>query len=96
MAKLKSTSLCHPQIALVNSNSIKNNPLSGVNNKIKLARPTGFEPAIFSVTGRRDRPTSLQAQKVLKVSYQSSPTFATYVILLAQAALAQLARASLS
>lgn|GEM_PF-2857147 len=28
---------------------------------ISLARPTGFEPAIFSVTGRRDRPTSLRA-----------------------------------
>ena len=27
-----------------------------------LARPTGFEPAISSVTGRRDRPASLRAQ----------------------------------
>ena len=26
-----------------------------------LAGPTGFEPAISSVTGRRDRPTSLRA-----------------------------------
>lgn len=26
-----------------------------------LARPTGFEPAISSVTGRRDRPASLRA-----------------------------------
>ena len=26
-----------------------------------MARPTGFEPAISSVTGRRDRPTSLRA-----------------------------------
>lgn len=26
-----------------------------------LAGPTGFEPAIFSVTGRRDRPASLRA-----------------------------------
>ncbi len=30
-----------------------------------LARPTGFEPAISSVTGRRDRPTSLRAQNLL-------------------------------
>ena len=28
-----------------------------------LAGPTGFEPAISSVTGRRDRPTSLRAQE---------------------------------
>ena len=27
-----------------------------------MARPTGFEPAISSVTGRRDRPASLRAQ----------------------------------
>jgi hypothetical protein len=27
-----------------------------------MAGPTGFEPAIFSVTGRRDRPTSLRAR----------------------------------
>ena len=26
-----------------------------------MARPTGFEPAISSVTGRRDRPASLRA-----------------------------------
>lgn len=26
-----------------------------------MAGPTGFEPAIFSVTGRRDRPDSLRA-----------------------------------
>ena len=32
---------------------------------ISLARPTGFEPAIFSVTGRRDRPTSLRARIIL-------------------------------
>ena len=29
-----------------------------------LARPTGFEPAISSVTGRRDRPASLRAHAV--------------------------------
>ena len=29
-----------------------------------LAGPTGFEPAISSVTGRRDRPASLRAQKL--------------------------------
>lgn len=37
---------------------------------ILLAGPTGFEPAIFSVTGRRDRPTSLRARVWLQVSYQ--------------------------
>lgn len=29
-----------------------------------MARPTGFEPAISSVTGRRDGPTSLRAHIV--------------------------------
>ena len=29
-----------------------------------LAGPTGFEPAIFSVTGRRDRPASLRAHVI--------------------------------
>ena len=29
-----------------------------------MARPTGFEPAISSVTGRRDRPASLRAQTI--------------------------------
>ena len=29
--------------------------------RLNLARPTGFEPAISSVTGRRDRPASLRA-----------------------------------
>ena len=29
-----------------------------------MARPTGFEPAISSVTGRRDRPSSLRAHKL--------------------------------
>ena len=33
-----------------------------------MARSTGFEPAIFSVTGRRDRPTSLRAQNSIYVS----------------------------
>jgi hypothetical protein len=31
-----------------------------------LAGPTGFEPAISSVTGRRDRPTSLRAQELFE------------------------------
>ena len=30
--------------------------------RFSMARPTGFEPAISSVTGRRDRPASLRAQ----------------------------------
>ena len=29
-----------------------------------MARPTGFEPAISSVTGRRDGPASLRAQTI--------------------------------
>ena len=29
-----------------------------------MAGPTGFEPAISSVTGRRDRPTSLRARNL--------------------------------
>ncbi len=33
-----------------------------------LAGPTGFEPAISSVTGRRDRPTSLRAQDLLSLT----------------------------
>ncbi len=33
-----------------------------------LAGPTGFEPAISSVTGRRDRPSSLRTRKL---SYNS-------------------------
>ena len=36
-----------------------------------LAGPTGFEPAISSVTGRRDRPTSLRAQ-VWRFTYDTS------------------------
>ena len=32
-----------------------------------MARPTGFEPAISSVTGRRDRPASLRAQLTLVI-----------------------------
>ena len=35
-----------------------------------LAGPTGFEPAISSVTGRRDRPTSLRA-RVLPYAHAS-------------------------
>ena len=35
----------------------------GVFNYNILAGPTGFEPAIFSVTGRRDRPASLRARR---------------------------------
>ena len=31
-----------------------------------LAGPTGFEPAIFSVTGRRDRPASLRALVIVR------------------------------
>ena len=33
-----------------------------------MARPTGFEPAISSVTGRRDRPASLRAQTAISYS----------------------------
>ena len=33
---------------------------------LSMARPTGFEPAISSVTGRRDRPTSLRAHNSLE------------------------------
>ena len=33
-----------------------------------MARPTGFEPAISSVTGRRDGPTSLRAQAPNSIS----------------------------
>ena len=32
-----------------------------------MARPTGFEPAISSVTGRRDGPASLQAQNSKRI-----------------------------
>ena len=32
-----------------------------------MARPTGFEPAISSVTGRRDGPASLQAQNSRRI-----------------------------
>ncbi len=41
-----------------------------------LARPTGFEPAISSVTGRRDRPASLRAHG-LPIFYQDSPREST-------------------
>ena len=34
-----------------------------------LARPTGFEPAISSVTGRRDRPTSLRAHVLNSMNF---------------------------
>ena len=33
-----------------------------------MAGPTGFEPAISSVTGRRDRPTSLRALGYLSLT----------------------------
>jgi hypothetical protein len=34
-----------------------------------MAGPTGFEPAISSVTGRRDRPTSLRARVGDSIKY---------------------------
>ena len=37
---------------------MKKHPTGG---ELSVARSTGFEPAISSVTGRRDRPTSLRA-----------------------------------
>jgi site-specific DNA recombinase len=43
----------------------KTAPMGGISGKNpNLARPTGFEPAISSVTGRRDGPTSLRAHKI--------------------------------
>ncbi len=50
---------------------IKNHPKKVVLN-FNLARPTGFEPAISSVTGRRDGPTSLRAQMFQELSYNTS------------------------
>ena len=38
-----------------------NNKKRSIKERIIVARSTGFEPAISSVTGRRDRPTSLRA-----------------------------------
>ena len=40
----------------------------------QMAGPTGFEPAISSVTGRRDRPASLRAPswRRLRLSYISN------------------------
>ena len=40
-----------------------------------LARPTGFEPAISSVTGRRDRPTSLRTHVTFHILANFSPLF---------------------
>ena len=44
---------------------IKNDPYFFKHESLYLARPTGFEPAISSVTGRRDRP--LHYGRMLKV-----------------------------
>ena len=67
-----------------------------------MAGPTGFEPAIFSVTGRRVRPATPRARDCFKLVYVinnwrwvQSVTL-LQLVLLSTADVAQLARAMLS